>query len=120
MAPMKKRTAIAVTVGVWMAALGSAAALEYDLNRAPHLSRPHLASVTSLPATPLTAAPPAFALLASEVQPVLVIPTITIVGSMRRSVDREPQPVPAVDISNMTCTDWRGLDIGSGHVQVCE
>jgi hypothetical protein len=30
---MKKRTTIAVTVGVWIAAMGSAAALTYDLNR---------------------------------------------------------------------------------------
>jgi len=25
-----------------------------------------------------------------------------------------------VDISQMHCSDWRELDIGSGHVQVCE
>jgi hypothetical protein len=118
MRPMNKRTAIAVTVSVWIAALGSATALAYDLNRTPHLARPHSANVTSQFATPAPAAPTVFAPPAPEVQSVLYIPTITIVGSMRRA-DSE-KPAPRADISEMRCTDWRGLDIGSGHVQVCE
>jgi hypothetical protein len=36
MVVMKKRTAVAVTMGVWAAALGSAAALTYELNRPLH------------------------------------------------------------------------------------
>jgi hypothetical protein len=119
MRPMNKRTAIAVTVSVWIAALVSATALAYDLNRTPHLATPHLANVTSQFATPAPVAPTVLAPPAPEVQSVLYIPTITIVGSMRRSMD-EPKPAPGADISEMQCTDWRGLDIGSGHVQVCE
>ncbi len=118
MKPMKKRTAIAVTVAVWMAALGSAAALTYDLNRTPHIAKAHLANVTSQTAFPSSAAPTALTQPAPEAQPVLYIPTITIVGTLRRPVDSKQ--VPATDISKMRCTDWRGLDIGSGHVQVCE
>jgi hypothetical protein len=118
MMPMKKRTAIAVTVGVWIAAVGSAAALTYDLNRTPQIAKPHFANAASHPVIPSSAAPVAFVQPALE-QPVLYIPTITIVGTVRRPLDSE-KPVPAADISKMTCTDWRGLDIGSGHVQVCE
>jgi hypothetical protein len=120
MVPTKKRTSVAVAVGVWIAALGSAAALTYDLNRTP---RP--ASETSRPTTPSTAAPVAVVQRASEPQPILYIPTITIVGSIRRSVADAPRPEGTADtkmrdISKMRCEDWRGLDIGSGHVQVCE
>lgn len=76
MVPIRKRTALAVTLGVWIAALGSAAALTYDLNRTPHLT-----GVTSQPKMPMTAAPAAVVVpAASELQPVLSIPTITIVG----------------------------------------
>jgi hypothetical protein len=120
MVPMKRRTAIAVTVGVWIAALGSAAGLEYDLNGTPHFASAHLANVTSQPATPLAAASQASAPAAAEMQPVLYIPTITIVGSMRRLVVPEPKPPVAPDISKMQCADWRELDMGSGHVQVCQ
>ena len=120
MGPIKKRTAIAVTVAVWIAALGSAAGLTYDLNGTPHLASAHLANVTSRPATALAAAPPGTARPASEMEQVLFIPTITVVGSMPRLVVHEPKPPAAPDISKMQCTDWRGLDMGSGHVQVCQ
>jgi hypothetical protein len=115
MVPIRNRTALAVTFGVWIAALGSAAALTYDLNRTPHLT-----GVTSQPKMPTTTAPPVVVPAASELQPVLSVPTITIVGSIRRSVANAPKPERAVDISQMHCADWRGLDIGSGHVRVCE
>jgi|HubBroStandDraft_1064217.scaffolds.fasta_scaffold26070_5 hypothetical protein len=38
MTTIEQLTATAVTMGVWIAAVGSAAALTYDLNRAPHLA----------------------------------------------------------------------------------
>jgi hypothetical protein len=115
MVPMKKRTAVAVTLGVWIAALGSAAALTYDLN-----STPHFASVTAQPTTPSTAAPAAVARPAPETQPVLVVPTVTIVGVMHHSMANAPKPQRPVDINQMRCADWRELNIGSGHVQMCE
>jgi hypothetical protein len=86
MMPMKKRTVLAVTLGVWIAALGSAAALATDLNRPSHFARPHVATETSQPGAPLAAAPVARPVAAvdpaPEQQPVLVIPTVTIVGSL--------------------------------------
>jgi hypothetical protein len=115
MVPMRKRTAVAVTLGVWIAALGSAAALTYDLNRAPNL-----ASVTAQPTTPSAAAPVAVVRPTSNTQPVLVIPTFTIVGTIHHSVANAPKPERPVDISQMRCADWRELNIGSGHVQMCE
>ena len=115
MGKMKKRTAIAVTVGVWVAALGSAAALTYELNRPLHL-----AGGTSESAAPIRSAE--YAAVARPVQesPVLYVPTITVVGRApsRPAVVRDRQPT--VDISQMHCADWRGLDMGSGRVQVCE
>ena len=112
----KRRTAIAVTVGVWVAALGSAAALTYDLNRPLHL-----AGATSQLAVPINAEQAALAEPVLGLQPVLYIPTITVVGQMpRRPSDVTREPKPAVDISRMRCADWRELDMGSGRVQNCE
>ncbi len=75
MGRMKKRMAIAVTVGVWVAALGSAAALTYDLNRAVHLAGGTPESTVPLPSAE-------YAAVARPVQepPVLYVPTITVVG----------------------------------------
>ncbi|HWW88580.1 MAG TPA: hypothetical protein VNZ26_33530 [Vicinamibacterales bacterium] len=112
---MKRRTAIAVTVGVWVAAVGSAAALTYDLNRPIHLP-----GATAQLAVPINAEQAPVAEPVLELQPVLYIPTITVVGQMphRPGVTREPNP--AIDIPWMHCADWRELDMGSGRVQVCE
>jgi hypothetical protein len=118
MATMKRRTAIAVTVGVWLAAAGSAAALTYDLNRPLHLAKTTL--LRAAPVSAMHAAAPV-----SEIESVLVIPTITVVGRAPRNRDRDrdravvPEP-KAREFSDMVCSDWRELDMGSGRVQVCE
>jgi hypothetical protein len=116
MAGMKKRTAVAVTVGVWVAGLGSAAALTYDLNRPLYyplttISRP---AVPALDARSATVIEPV-----QELQSVLYVPTVTIVATIPRpaAVRRATQ---AVDISSMHCSEWRDLDMGSGRVQTCE
>ena len=114
MRAMKKRTATAVTVGAWVAAVGSAAALTYDLNRPLH----GVSSTLQL-AAPASAARAALTGPVSELQSVLVIPTVTIVGKAapRPKVAAAPEtPV----ITAMRCSDWRELDMGSGRVQVCE
>ena len=78
MAAMKRHTAIAVTLGVWIAALGSAATLAY------HATRPvHLAGVTSEP-EPQTDTESAVAAPAEELQAVLYIPEATIVAKAHR------------------------------------
>jgi hypothetical protein len=114
MTTMKRRTAIAVTVGIWLAAAGSAAALTYDLNRPLHLAK-----TTSLRAAPVDAMHAAAPV--PEIESVLVIPTITVVGRAPRNRNRTVAPEPkAREISDMVCSDWRDLDMGSGRVQVCE
>jgi hypothetical protein len=77
---MKMRTAVAVALGGWVAALGSAALLTYDLNRPLH-SGPHIAEVT-LPSEPL---PDDLVEPAAEPEPVLYMPTVTIVGQPRHA-----------------------------------
>jgi hypothetical protein len=114
MEPMKKKwTAIAVTVGVGIAAVSAAAALTYELNRPLHL-----AGATSQLATPVSPAPAAFIQAVSGPAPMLYVPTITVVGRQRPWVVGARRA--AVDISEMRCADWRALDMGSGRVQVCE
>lgn len=51
MTTMKRRTAIAVTTGVWVLAVGSAVALTYELNRPLHW-----VSTTLLRAAPVSVA----------------------------------------------------------------
>jgi hypothetical protein len=82
MMKMKKGTAIAVAVGGWVAALGSAAVLSYDLNRPLH-SRPPAAQVAppSRP-EPTEATEPTEP--TAQPEQVLYMPTITIVGQARR------------------------------------
>jgi hypothetical protein len=105
---------IALTLGVWVAALGSAGALTY------HLSRP----LPSADATPGMAAPAnlGHGLIAeqvSELSPVLYIPTITVVGQRPHRAVVTPEKNAATDISHMRCEEWRELDMGSGQVEVC-
>src|SRR5579862_4168704 len=80
MATMKKRAIAAITAGVWFAAIGSAAALTYGLNRplqavsgasqhtqgAPEAA----ATQTEAPSLPVTA----------PASPVQMMPTFTVVG----------------------------------------
>jgi hypothetical protein len=115
MTSMKRRTAIAVGVGLWIGGLGSAGALTYDLSRTLPL-----AGATSQPAAPISASGAAFAAPVSERQPVIYVPTITIVAQGPRRSAVVGDPKPAKEIGQMQCADWRELDMGSGRVQVCE
>jgi hypothetical protein len=116
MASMKKRLAI-VTAIVWTCAFGSAAALGYVLDRPlhPRGTPEHVAA----PAPP----PPSgdvFVVPPAEPAPALIIPTITIVGPAPRPAVKKVAPPEHPDISEMSCTQWRPLEMGSGSVQVCE
>jgi hypothetical protein len=124
MRTMKKRTAIAVTAAVWLASLGSAAALTYELNRPLRDGRaPSPIAASSMSATASAAEARAFAAESFSEPPVIDVPTITIVASVerhRRSSPAASRAIPVKDISEMHCADWRSLDMGSGHVQICE
>lgn len=70
MAAMKRRTMIAVTVGVWLAAIGTATAVTIDLNRPVHPKSS--ASQHAAPAAPAAAE--------KGTGDTLCIPAVTIVG----------------------------------------
>jgi hypothetical protein len=112
---MKRRTAIAVAAALWIGGLGSAVALAYDLNRTLPL-----VGAKSQSAAPINDEHAARAAPASEVQPVLYVPTITIVGQAAHHSAVVGERRPATDIARMRCADWRELDMGSGRVQICE
>jgi hypothetical protein len=122
---MKRRTAIAVTLGVWLAAVGSAAALTYDLNR-PLRSAGATLQGTTTPSGGQVAATlvPAHAALSEAPSeppgPVLYVSTLTTVGAAPQRPVAAGVQKPMTEISQMRCADWRELNMGSGHVQVCE
>jgi hypothetical protein len=114
MANKKIPTAIVVTLGVWIAALGSAAALTYDLNRplylrstTPPFEVPSNATTQAAAAEPISTGPP-----------VLYLPPVTIVGRYHPIAARVPRMF--ADTAGEQCTDWRELEMGSGRVQLCE
>jgi hypothetical protein len=118
---MKKWTVLAVTAGTWLSAIGSAAALTYVLGGSPVLRAERDDTV---------ATPSLDDRRAEVVQPIgpteMVVPTVTIVGHMVRSAPppgarlAAPAPEAVHPIADMKCADWRGLDMGSGRVQVCQ
>jgi hypothetical protein len=123
MASVKTRTAIAVTVGLWLAAAGTAAAFTYHLNRGLD-SQPPGSEVARSPGTEVarSSGGPAPASVTGE--RVLSIPTIEIVAPRPRRPARISTPAPSTpvarDISEMGCSPSRELDIGSGRVRFCE
>ncbi|HEV3192572.1 MAG TPA: hypothetical protein VGY54_18815 [Polyangiaceae bacterium] len=116
MAIPRKRI-MAITVGVWLAAAGSAAALTYELNR-PLVEHPSPAANVpgTSAASPLTLTDRADA----RESFVLQLPPITIVGPVPHRPLATRAEKKARDISAMRCAEWRDLDMGSGHVQVCQ
>lgn len=112
MAIVKQRTAIAVTVGLWLAAAGSAAALTHHLNRG---TDPRAAVALSFGA-PARAAP--------AEQRVLYVGPVVIAAPWPKPPVSVSAPAPSThiarDVYEMGCTHSRELDIGSGRVEFCE
>ena len=119
MATMKKRAIAAITAGVWFAAIGSAAALTYDLNRPLHAVSGASQDTQGAPESAGTAteapSPPG----TEPASPVQMMPTFTVVGYVHPRA-AHPAPKAPLDISKMHCGEWRGLEMGSGNVQECE
>jgi hypothetical protein len=83
----KNRIVIAVTVGVTLAGLGSAAALTYDLNRPFYEARAHARLAVPIAPEDISggvAVSAAETVSAQAVQSVLYVPEITIVASAPR------------------------------------
>jgi len=115
MATLKRRTAIAVTVGLWLAAAGSAAALGVHLNRGIHPGTPGFGTVRSVQG-------PAPATLV-EPQVLSVAPVVIAAPWPQRPASASgltPSTPVARDILEMGCAHSRELDIGSGRVESCE
>ncbi len=114
MASLKKRTAIAVTVGLWLAAAGSAAALSYHLNRGLGARAPEFE--VARPSGALAPAP-----LAE--QRVLYVLPILIGAPWPHRPASVTTPAPSTPVARdgpeMECTHSRELDIGSGRVEAC-
>ena len=116
MANTKKRLAIATAI-VWACAFGSAAALAYVLDRPLHVRG------TSEPVPAYTPPPSSgdVVIVPTAIpEPVLLIPTVTIVAPAPRPAVKKVAPPEHPDISEMNCKQWRPLEMGSGSVQVCE
>jgi hypothetical protein len=103
-----------MTVLVWLAAIGSAAALTYDLNR------PLVASGTAPPdPVPPAPAPPAPATAASS--GAVAIREIKAMARVQRPAQPPPAPLREPrDIAKMRCSEWREMSAGSGRVQICD
>ena len=116
MAIPKKRILV-VTASVWLAASGSAAALTYELNRPLFADVP--ARISPAPESPAPLLPGD-----SEVPgaATVYLAPVQVVGHapQRPATARLGASVGHRDIRAMRCADWRDLDMGSGHVQVCD
>jgi hypothetical protein len=90
-------TAMAVTLGTWIAALGTAAALTYDLN---HPLRLRSTAAIEMPSntTPAGLAEPE-----ATVQSVLYVPAVTIVGRRFLGAAAAPAPTVPEDLSDLPC-----------------
>jgi hypothetical protein len=99
---MKKRTAVAVTVGVWLAALGSAAALTYNANRPEHIAA--RGGQADEPSDTADADPAASI---PEPEAVVCMPYVTIVGKTQRALASARGPTQSVDSAEMQCARLR-------------
>jgi hypothetical protein len=88
---------MAVSLGIWIAALGTAAALTYDLN---HPLR--LRSTTAI-GMPSNTIPAGLAEPEATVQSVLYVPPVTIVGRRFHGAAAAPAPTSLEDLSDLPC-----------------
>lgn len=118
MVPLKWRTELALTAGVWVAAIGFASTLAYLLNR-PLEERFSFASL--IPPTVVTPTASDVTPAADTADTALTVPTLTIVARAphRHTVPMVlPESYP--DIAKLNCSEWRELEQGSGRVQICD
>ncbi len=109
-----KKAAVAVTLGVWTSALGSAAALAFVLNR------PLEPRILPEPSTAHTSV--GHLLGPAPVEPLVQAPTVVRVAPPARKppAARPATPPEPRDLGQMKCNEWRELQVGSGRVQVCD
>jgi hypothetical protein len=114
---MTRYALAAMALGVWLTGAASAAALTYELGRPPTpadgttdvLMSKAAAPEQARPEGTIAVSPPGHALRHPHVAPPLSAP----------SPFTTTPPAPR-DIDEMNCAEWRELDMGSGHVRICE
>ena len=106
---MKRRTVLAVNLGVWTMALGSATALAYDATRSPSVAR---ATSEAEPQGDTANAEDGNPVMALET--VLYIPEATIIGRVRGESSLIRAPQQPGGIPNVSCDDRRDTDLNSG------
>jgi hypothetical protein len=123
MVHLKPRMLGFLTVAVWFAAIGTAAALTYQLSRPPVPQDDSLPTSAAPAAAAVVFSKPAVQPVEPTVQPVeevLQIPEVTIVARAPAKAKWAAPSRVARDISEMRCDEWRELTAGSGRVQTCE
>ncbi len=110
----KVSTAMAVTLGVWIAALGSAAAVTYRMNRP---LRVMATTAIQVPSDPM---PEAVAEPESVMQSVLYIPAVTIVGRAFHLAAAAPASNALEDLSHQQYVDSPELEMGGVRLPMCE
>lgn len=113
MTKMKRRAALAVALVLWAAGASAATALVYDLNRPLRPAVVEREQPTEVLRPALTSAAEPGPLSMIYLKPI----TITALTPRPHVIPKTPR-LP--EISRMSCDDWRELDMGSGHVQVCK
>jgi hypothetical protein len=113
----KRGITIAVTLGVWTAALSAAAALSYDLNRPLH---PQNAAARAEHVAPAPLEQPVQMEITSSPPSVVTVTPLDRATTEPRHIAAPPKVTKTKDLSDMHCADWRGLNMGRGHVQVCD
>jgi hypothetical protein len=113
---MKRSILTVITCAVWLSGVSSAAALTYVLDRpltpvasatemTRHAGVMHRASALDLPGT----------FSVHHARPLPPAPRAAAVHVVLPQAPPEPR-----DIADMSCAPPRELDMGSGHVQICE
>ena len=110
----ERTLALAVAAGVWLAGFGVAGAVGYKLVGPRAFTSAYVAPRTAQVGDPVDAM--------LEAPVTLELDTVWLFGQRPHFAPTaaEPKPNVARDISEMTCTGWRDLEAGSGHVQLCE
>jgi hypothetical protein len=107
---MKRVFVAAIACGVWLTGVTSAAAL-YAIDRGGSVPASAFASYQPRHAAELTVKP-------ANPDEELVVAKVRRVAPVTRPLPVEAPPHR--DISQMVCAPARELDMGSGHVQICE
>jgi hypothetical protein len=113
---MKRIIITAMACGVWLSGVTSAAALTYVLDRP--VSPPSTSAMTQATQALRGLGDPGNVLVSEDTSVKIERMTPSSPAHPVQPVTLPP-PSPR-DIDEMTCAGWRDLDMGSGHVQVCE